>query len=76
MAVVGYGNGHRGNFIILPEAREGQGWRRMTEVIREVSSERSGSNDYVRGTCLNLMVVAQPQQKHSYRGAPVKKRHS
>lgn len=33
LAVVEYGNGCRRNFIIIPEDKEGQGWRNMAGIL-------------------------------------------
>lgn len=69
LAVVAYGNCSRHNFIILPKVKEGQGWRRMAEVMQEVSSEGSGSRDDVRAPLKSMVVVAQSTEMHLQEGA-------
>lgn len=46
----------------------------MAKVIQEVSFKGSDSSEYVGGSPLKSMVVAQPQQKCSYKEA-LGKRH-
>lgn len=39
MALVEYGGGGRRSFIFIPKDRDGMGWRKLEEVLREAGRE-------------------------------------